>query len=176
MPTDPTGRPGILVALDVLVVDGPTAPRPLDSAATALDRLNWIGRPVVMAGHELVGRRLPEAADERVAWVRAAFGKDDLDVHPFEEPGLDRAGELSASHAVERWTEVRDAWGATWLLTSRITSVGPARRAGLAVVRIGPRPDGAAAVERADHEARDLLDAASHLLASDAFATKRSPG
>lgn len=170
MPTDSTGRPSILVALDALVVDHPTAPRPLDTAATALDRLEWIGRPVVIAGHELVGRRLPEAEDERVAWVRAAFGRDDLDVQSFHEPEADRVGD-SARHAVERWTEVRDAWAASWLLTSRATSVGPARRAGLAVIRIGPRAaEGAATVERADYEARDLLAAVGHLLTLDAFA------
>ena len=171
MPTDPSERGGILVGLDVLVVDDPNAPRPLDDAATALDRLSWIGRPIVMAGTELSGRRLPEADDERVAWVCAAFGTDELDVHPFDEPEANRVGEPSARDAVARWAEVRDLWDATWLITSRATSVGPARRAGLAVIRIGPRAaEGVATVERADHEARDLLDAVGHLLTLDAFA------
>ena len=173
MRTDPGERPGILVALDVLVLEDRESPRPLDSAATALDRLAWVGRPAVLAGHELFGRRLPQAEDDRVAWVRGTFGQDSLDVYPFDEPEADRAGE--AAHAIERWTEARERWQATWLLTSRVTSVGAARRADLQIVRIGPRgADATAAVERADYEARDLLDAVSHLLTRDAFSAGRS--
>jgi hypothetical protein len=173
MRTDPSKGPGILVALEVLVVDDSASPRPLDSAGTALDRLAWIGRPAVLTGHELFGRRLPETVGDRIAWVRATFGQDDLDVHPFDEPEVDRAAEMA--HAVEQWTEVREHWQAAWLLTSRATSVGAARRADLQVVRIGPRGAGAAAaVERPDYEARDLLDAVGYLLTRDAFAAGRS--
>jgi hypothetical protein len=169
MRTDLNERRGILVALDVLVVQDPSSPRPLDSAGTALDRLAWIGRPTVLAGREVFGRRLPEDEGDRIAWVRATFGREDLDVHPFDEPESDRAGDIA--HAVERWTAARELWQAGWLVSSRATSIGPARRADLRVVRIGPRgSDAAAAVERADYEARDLLDAVSHLLTRDAFA------
>jgi hypothetical protein len=172
MSIDLTGRRGILISLDVLVVGDPTAPRPLDSAATALDRLGWIGRPTVLAGRELLGRRLPEDAGARVAWVRTAFGDDQLDVRVFDEPA-DRAGGLAERQAAERWAEARVACEADWLLTSLATSVGPARRARLSVVLIGPRGlDGPARVERADHEARDLLEAVSHLLTIDAFAAR----
>jgi hypothetical protein len=174
MATEPAERPGILVALDVLVGGDPSAPRPLDSAAAALDRLGWLGRPVLLAGRELLGRRLPEAAADRVAWVRASFERDDLEVHAFDEPEADRAEELA--HAVEQWAAVRELCQADWLLTSRAATVGAARRADLAVARIGPRdPDGVAAVERADYDARDLLDAVRHLLTRDAFAAGR-PG
>jgi hypothetical protein len=174
MATDPEGRRGILVALDVLVVGDPNTPRPVDSAGSALDRLDWIGRPVVLAGRELLGRRLPEATADRVAWVRASFERDDLEVHPFDEPEADRAEELA--NAVKLWAAARELWRADWLLTSRAATVGAARRADLAVARIGPRdPDGAAAVERADYDARDLLDAVGYLLTRDAFAAGR-PG
>lgn len=172
MSIDLTGCRGILIALDVLVVDDPMAPHPMDSAGIALDRLGWIGRPTVLAGRELLGRRLPEDAVARVAWVRTAFEDDELDVRAFDEPA-DRAGGLANRQAAERWAEARAACEADWLLTSRATSVGPARRARLSVVLIGPRgADGPARVERADHEARDLLEAVSHLLTIDAFAAR----
>ena len=65
---------------------------------------------------------------------------------------------------------LRREWQADRLVTSRDSDVGPARRAGLIVVRIGPRdPASAPSVERADHEARDLLDAVSRLMTADVF-------
>ncbi len=175
MRTEAPARPAILVALDVLVGTDPAAPRLLDSTPTALDRLAWVGRPVVLAGQELLGRGLPLDAGDRVAWVRSMLGDDDLAVHAFDEPVADRAGETAERQAVERWIEARDTWNAAWLLTSRPTSVGPARRAELSVVHIGPRDAGrAATAERPDHEARDLLDAVSQLLVHDTFAVERS--
>lgn len=175
MPTEVPARPAILVALDVLVVADPEAPRPLEAAPTALDRLGWVGRPVVLAGRELLGRGLPPDAEHRAAWVRAMLGDDDIAVHAFDEPTSDRPGEAAARRAIEQWAAARDAWAAAWLLTARAASVGPARRADLSVVRIGPRDaDRGTAVERADHEARDLLDAVSALLVHDTFTAQRT--
>ena len=170
MRTELLDRPAILVALDVLVGSDPSAPRPHEATVTALERLAWIGRPVVLAGQELLGRSLPPDAADRVSWVRSMLGAGDLAVEVFDEPTADRAGEAADRRAVEQWAAVRDAWGAAWLLTASATSVGPARRADLAVVHIGPRDeDPGTAVERADHEARDLLDAVSKLLVHDTF-------
>ncbi len=57
-----------------------------------------------------------------------------------------------------------------WLLTAHPSSIGPARRAQLGVIHIGPRTvDVPASVERADRRARDLLDAVSQLLTMDTF-------
>ena len=171
MPTDPRGGPSILITLETLVVQDPSAPRPLADAAAALERLSWVGRPVVLAGDELLGRRLPTAPDERADWVRTAFRIPDLAVAAFDEPAADRVGDATDHEAVEAWAGVGQTWRAEWLVTARASSVGPARRADLAVVRIGPRGlDAAATIERADHEARDLLDAVSQILASDTFA------
>jgi len=175
LPTAEPG-PGVLVALEVLINDDPADPRPVEEAGTALERLGWVGRPVVLAGRELLGRRLPDGPGDRAAWVRTVLGRDALDVARFDEPPPERQGDDLDRAAVLAWSELREAWRADWLLTARASSVGPARRAGLSVARIGPR--GAAiseSVERADHDARDLLDAVAHLLVSDAFAVDR-PG
>jgi len=167
---------GILVALEVLINDDPLDPRPLDDAVPALERLGWIGRPVVLAGRTLLGRRLPDGPADRSAWVRTVIGRHELDVACFDEPAADRPGDEADRLAVGAWSELRRTWRAEWLLTARPTSVGPARRAGLSVVRIGPRGSAIKeSVERADHEARDLLDAVGHLLVGDAFAVDR-PG
>ena len=177
MGTDRDRPPGLLLSLDILVVDDPAAPRPLDTAASALERLGWIGRPVVLAGHQLIGRRLPEAPEDRITWVRSTFDSPGLAVAAFDEPEPERAGAALDRRTVEAWTALRREWAARWLLTSRAASVGPARRAGLSVVRIGPRESGGrGAIERADREARDLLDAVSQLLAGDAFAPTETNG
>ena len=90
---------------------------------------------------------------------------------------LDAEGPNEATRrgAVEGWRQLGETWHADRLITDRDSSVGPARRAGLTVVRIGPRDPGPApSCERADHEARDLLDAVRCLLTADAFG--RPPG
>lgn len=175
MRTEPPARSAILIPLGVLVGPDPASPRPLDSTPTALDRLAWVGRPVVLAGQELLGRGLPLDAADRVAWVRSMLGDDGLAVDAFDEPAADRVGEAAERQAVEQWVVARDTWDAAWLLTARATSVRPARRAELSVVHIGPRDaDPGAGIERPDHEARDLLDAVSQLLVHDTFADLQS--
>lgn len=169
-PTDP----GLLIALELLIVDDPAAPRRSADAGLALERLAWLGRPVVLAGERIADRRLPEATDDRIAWVRGILERDDLSVARFDEPPIDRPGDEAERDAVACWVEARRTWSAGWLLTGRSTSVGPARRAGLSVARIGPRDTTvAASVERADHEARDLLEAVSHLLTRETFGLVR---
>ncbi len=170
LPNTGTGS-GILVALEVLINDDPIDPRPLDEALPALERLGWVGRPVILAGRTLLGRRLPDGPADRTAWVRTVLGRHELDVAGFDEPASDRPGDDADRLAVEAWSDLRRTWRADWLLTARPTSVGPARRAGLSVARIGPRGRAITeSVERPDHEARDLLDAVGHLLVGDAFA------
>ncbi len=162
----------ILVALDVLMVDDPVEPHALGETAEALERLDWIGKPVVLVGEEISGRRLPAEPDERIAWVRQALSRSDLDVALFDEPPVDRPGEPAGGDAVERWRTIGETWGAGRLVTRRTASVGPARSAGLEVTRVGPRDDTTtAAIERPDHEARDLMDAVSRLLVADTFST-----
>jgi hypothetical protein len=161
----------ILIGLDTLLIEDPAAPRPTEDAQTALERLAWIGRPVVLAGAVIAGRKLPVDPDERAAWVRAILHADDLSVASFDEMPVERAGDAADRLAVDRWLALRDAWRAGRLITRHDGSVGPARRAGLEVIRIGPRSRSTTAtIERPDVEARDLLDAVSRLLAHDAFA------
>jgi hypothetical protein len=152
------------------MVDDHAEPHRLDEATVALDRLALIGEPVVLAGEEVAGRRLPPTVEERIAWVRRALDRPEIEVAACAEPGAVRGSDTGEREAVGRWREIGDAWQAGRLVTSRPSSVGPARRAGLEVVRIGPRGGTtAAAIERPDHEARDLLHAVSLLLATDTF-------
>ena len=165
-----TGSPGILIAADSLFEAGPEAPRALADAPAAIERLGWIGRPVVLVGEELADRRLPAAPEDRLSWVRTNLGIADLVIVAFDEVGSGRSGDAADQLATEQWDRLRDEWQADRLVTGNEASVGPARRAGLTVVRIGPRGAApAATVERANHEARDLLDAVSRLITADTF-------
>ena len=161
---------GILVALDVLVQPGDEGPRMGDSTASALERLGWVGRPVILATGSVGGRRLPAEVDDRVAWTRHALGDDALLVVPFDPPTGDRHAD--DGEAVDRWRTLREAHHARWLIESG-WPVSPARRAGLTVIEVGGRT--AAVNERADHEARDLLDAANRLLMTETFNTAGQP-
>lgn len=155
---------GILVALDVLVQPGDDGPRAAETTATALERLAWVGQPVILATDSVGGRRLPTKAEDRAAWARHALGDEALVVVPFDPP----AGERHADdgEAVDRWRSLRDAHHARWLIELG-WPISPARRAGLTVIEVGGRT--AAVNDRPDHEARDLLDAANRLLMTETF-------
>jgi len=164
------GTPRILVAADTLFEDGADAPRPLEHTSAAFERLGWIGQPVVIIGERLAGHRLPADPEDRISWMRACLGAPDVAAAAFVVPDADRPNEATRRGAVEGWRQLGEAWHADRLITDRHSSVGPARRAGLTVVRIGPRdPCPAPSCEHADHEARDLLDAVRCLLTADAF-------
>jgi hypothetical protein len=164
------GGSGILVCLDVLLGENPATPRPLAEAAVALERLELIGEPIVLVGSDIGGTRLDPDPRERTAWARRLLGRPDLRVAAFDEPDVDRGGGVTDHRATERWRQLRTAFRADRLVTRRAAGVGAARRAGLEVVRIGPRVfDTAAMIERPNHEARDLLHAVSRLLVADTF-------
>ena len=67
---------------------------------------------------------------------------------------------------LERGRALTEAHRARWLIESGWPPA-QARRAGLTVIEVGGRVTTAA--ERADHEARDLLDATTHLLMTETF-------
>lgn len=155
---------GILVALDVLFHAADDEPRVVETIVSAVERLGWVGRPVILVGPTLGGRRLPADADERVAWARHALGDDAVTVVPFEPPIPERHGD--DAEALERWRALRETHNARWLIESG-WPLAPARRVGLTVIEVGGRA--AAVDERADHEARDLLDATNQLLMTETF-------
>ena len=160
--------PGILISLDALVVQRADQPTALDEAPVGLRRIGWIGRPIILVGEHVAGRDLPSDTRDREAWVRATIGSGAYAVVHFEEPSTDR-GLGHEGQGVERWTSVRDAQHATWLLTDRSRQVGAARKAGLKVIVVGP-PDPQPRGQRPDYQARDLRDAVGHLLTMDVFA------
>ena len=91
MSADPRAADGeaILVTLSALVLAGPDAPVAAPDAAGALERLASFGRPVVLAGDTVAGRRLPDDPDARERWVRAALGRDvPIQVAPFAAAGV----------------------------------------------------------------------------------------
>lgn len=142
----PRGEPGsavgptrILVSAETLFEHGVDAPRPLGDASAAIERLGWIGQPVVTIGEHIAGCRLPSEPNDRIGWVRMCLGTPDIPAAVFDDPAVDRASEAAERAAVESWSLVGNDWHADRLLTGRDSSVGPARKAGLTVVRIGPR-------------------------------------
>jgi hypothetical protein len=166
MPSDEPARKdmGILVSLDVLVRSTADGPRAIETTASALERLRWVGRPVVLASSAAADRRLPADPDERVRWTRHILADEAVEVVPFEAPMADRRGD--DGEVVERWRMLRDAHRARWLIESG-WPIATARRAGLTVIEIGGRT--ASMTDRPDHDARDLLDATNQLLMTETF-------
>ena len=161
-------RRRILVEAAVLFSDGAADPHPVADACLALERLGWVGEPVILVGRELAGRRLPDGTQDRLAWVRASLGGPErLIVAMDDGTGPDDGDQPGPS---EPWAGLQAKWDADTLVTSRQASVASGRRAGLTVVSIGPRgPAANPTMPRADIEALDLLDAARRLIAADTF-------
>lgn len=163
------GAGGILIALDALIAPRAEPPTALDDAPMALGRIGWVGRPIVLVGMQVAGRDLPHDATDREAWVRATLGRGAYAVVPSEDPSAGRGPGDADDGRAEHWREVGAAQMGTWLVTDRPREVGPARRAGLKVIVIGPS-DPQPRLQRPDYQARDLRDAVGHLLAEDVFA------
>lgn len=160
----------VLVSAETLFGDGADGPRPLADAGAAIERLGWVGQPVIVIGDRIRGRRLPDDPRDRIAWVRSQLGLPDVAAVVVDDPDADHPADDADRAATGRWGRLGEEWQADCLVTDRDASVGPAHRAGLTVVRIGPRdPAAGPSVERADHEARDLLDAVLRLMTADVF-------
>lgn len=172
MSTDPLTVDGeaILVTLSALVMAGPDAPVAAPDAADALERLAALSRTVVLAGGTVAGRRLPEDRGARERWVRAAIGRNvPIEVAPFAAPPWDLHDAAGEAQAQDAWKAARLDHGAVWLITDDRDDVRPARRAGLRVVFVGPRPAAGPLAAQADIAARDLADAVRLLLAQELF-------
>jgi len=165
---------GILISLDALVVHRVEQPTALEEAPVALRRIGWMGRPIILVGKRVADRELPADGSDREAWVRATVGLGAYSVVAFDEPVVERMPSDTDSAAVEPWRELAEAHGGTWLVTDQARQVGPAHRAGLKVILIGPS-DGQPWLQRPDYQARDLRDAVGHLLAADVFAHPPGP-
>jgi hypothetical protein len=161
------GSAGILISLDVLIVQRAEQPVALEEAPVALRRIGWVGRPILLVGRRVAGRELPADASDREAWVRATVGPGAYAVGPFEAPVIERAAGDEA--ATEQWRTVAERHGGGWLVTDEARQVGPAHQAGLKVILIGPN-DGQPWLQRPEYPARDLRDAVGHLLTVDVFA------
>jgi hypothetical protein len=169
---------GILISLDALIANRAEQPTALEEAPVALRRIGWMGRPIILVGERVANRELPAAGADREAWVRAAVGVGAYSVVAFEERPIDKGPRDGGDAAVEGWRELAEEQGGTWLVTEQAQQVGPAHKAGLKVILIGPN-DAQPWLQRPDYQARDLRDAVGHLLAEDVFAhpaTASTPG
>ncbi len=161
-------RRRILVEAAVLFSDGAADPHPVAGACLALERLSWLGEPVILVGRELAGRRLPDDLQDRLDWVRASLGGPERLIVAIDDGADPDDGDQP--DPTEPWAGLQAKWDADTLVTSRQSSVASGRRAGLTVVSIGPRgPAANPTMPRADIEALDLLDAARQLIAADTF-------
>ena len=161
------GTPGILIALDVLIIQRADEPHALDDAALALRRIGWMGRPIILVGETVAGRSLPAGKKGRERWVRGELGAGAYSVVPFDEHDAPRQEEA----AVGTWTDLQTDHDAGWLVTDRARDVAAARKAGLKTIVVGP-PDPQPLHHRPDYRARDLRDAVGHLLAVDVFSER----
>jgi hypothetical protein len=158
----------VLIELDALMIDGADGPRPLDEASDALARIGLVGTAVVLAPASLRGRPLPQDTAAKIDLVRRLLGDPALDV---VEGVAVPDGRRDVDDATHVWQTVVEATTARWLVTAQALVIAPARRSGLRVVLIGASGSSPqAAIEPAEHEARDLLDAIGHILTAETFA------
>jgi len=152
----------------VLFSNGAADPHPITGACLALERLAWLGEPVILVGEELAGRRLPGDAQSRIDWVRTGLGVPGCLIVAVDEGAS--VGDGDQPDPTGPWARLQATWDADTLITSLQSSVTSGRRAGLTVVSIGPRgPAVNPTMPRADVEALDLPDAVRQLIAADAF-------
>lgn len=146
-------------------------------AREALDRIELLAPPIILAGDEVAGRALPEPDDERRRLVRDVLGMPDLRVVCWEastdrpEGGAHETvwGPRPAD-AARLAAEVRPHGEPGFLIVDGDADIVGWRPLGLQIVRLGPAPNSPlAALHRPDHDARDLRDAANWILLQDTF-------
>ncbi len=163
------GPGGVLVTLDAVLHLQGSEPRVQPGARPALERLRSLGPVAILAPGALDGRSLPRERSARVRWVRRLLDAPELPVTDWLAPATDHG---AADDAAAAWRELRSGHGhPKWLITVDNGSTAAARRAGLGVIRVGPRASGPVAeIARPDYAARDLRDAVNHLLTRSTFA------
>ena len=130
-----------------------------EAVSILLDRsaLEEPGRP----GRPSRARHGTAAGLERLMQVGRAIVLD-----PASCPGLSG----TAAERVAALARLRATSGARWIVVGEEGLIGAARRAGLRVVHLGPRPDlPAARVSPPDDDARDLTDAVMRILTDETF-------
>jgi hypothetical protein len=160
----------ILVTLSALCLPGPDGPVAAPGVDVSLDRMAWLGRPVVVTGEEIHGRRLPTTRAGRLRWLKSTLAAPaTLRLEDVRPPIADRRDGPLAGQARLAWAVMRKRHDATWLITDRAEDTRPAHAAGLAVVQVGVAADDDPTAERPEILARDLTDAIHLLLAYDLF-------
>lgn len=138
--------------------------------AEGIERLTEVAdRIVVLAcppGEHAEGPRTP--ASERIDFLRDKIGESFDSLLVVECPHVDEACQCAkpGSGLIEVAIEQHDlSRRGGWYVGADQEGVVSGRNAGLHTVRIGPLGvDHLSAVHRPDYEARDLLDAANHIL------------
>ncbi len=174
--TERTSAHAVFLDMDTVLLAAHQGRRGLElgvqaDLAEGIERLAEIADAIVVLAHptEAEGQRL--SAEQRLAVLRQALG-----------PVVDRLLIVSCPHLGERCRCAKPGSGlielATtehglprrggWYIGADQEGVVAGRGAGLRTVRIGPLGlDHLSAVHRPDYEARDLLDAANHILVAE---------
>jgi histidinol phosphatase-like enzyme len=173
---DPRGGHSVFIDLDTVLLAEHQGRRGVELAVQAdlaegIDRLSEVAQQIVVLAHppgDHEGSRL--SAERRVAFLRDALG-----------PGADHLLIVVCTHEAEPCTCAKPGSGLIdlaieqhglprggWYVGADQEGVVSGRGAGLRTVRIGPLGiDHLSTVHRADYEARDLLDAANHILVEE---------
>jgi hypothetical protein len=177
--------PHVIIELGALVEPGgqgadaadehePIQLRP--AVGEALDRLELLARPVVLAGQTAAGRALPDDDAERIALVRELLGRPEIgvvcwDVAPERPEGPHETVWGARPEDPSRLTaELRPHGEPGFLIVDGDADIVGWRPVGLQIIRLGPAPNSPlAALHRPDHDARDLRDAANWILLQDTF-------
>ena len=142
----------------------------------ALERLELLGRPVVLAGQTAAGRALPADDAERIGLVRELLGRPEIDVvcwdvalerpdGPHETVWGARPEDPSRLTA-----ELRPRGEPGFLIVDGDADIVGWRPLGLQIIRLGPAPNSPlATLHRPNHDARDVRDAANWILLQDTF-------
>ncbi len=142
----------------------------------ALERLELLSRPVLLAGSMAGGRSLPADEEERIWLVRDLLGRPDLKVVCWE-----MASERPDGPHETVWgprpedparlaAELRPHGEPGFLIVDADADIVGWRPIGFQIIRLGPPPNSPlAALHRPDHDARDVRDAANWILLQDTF-------
>ena len=146
------------------------------AADEALERLEILTRPVVLAGTVAGAHVLPGDDDERARLVRRLLGRPDIRVVCWEMASERPDGPHETvwgprpEDPARLTAELRPHGEPGFLIVEGDADILGWRPIGLQIVRLGPPPNSPlATLHRPDHDARDLRDAANWVLLQDTF-------
>lgn len=176
-PSQSNGAPSVYVDLDTVLVSTYQGRRGAELGVHAdisagLERLSQIADDIIVLVHPQTTQTRPRiTTEQRLAYLKERLGPTIDSVKLMSCPHSDGAcdcpkpGSALIRLAMERYELPRRGG---WYIGADQEGVVAGREAGLRTVRIGPNGvDHLSSVHRPDYEARDLLDAANHILVEE---------